>query len=214
MYNSVCAKNATTKKITQFELSNLIRKSRLFSKIKLAPSTRLVLESLVYHYPNIRVLSKTLQEETGCSQKSVENSLKELKEKGLILITHTGRSSIFNLTQKFFDLLEVAVQIPQKERSRSAEITLPHNKEKNKEIKKDFQKNTYYFSSSNEVKKQEVNFDSDKFKYKEHAKIYLSSFHRFNLKSEHDKAIIRALQDFWKFDIQKEFPALFEIGLR
>jgi len=58
-------KAAVKQIVTQFELSNLIRKCKLFNKVKLAPSTRLVLESLVYHYPNIKVNIKTIEEETG-----------------------------------------------------------------------------------------------------------------------------------------------------
>ena len=123
------------KLLPQFELSNLIRKCKLFSKIKLAPATRLVLESLVYHYPNIRVNIKTLEEETGNSRRSIDNALNELRVKGLILTTQTGRSSIFNLTQKFFDLLEIAPQTCKKQQTRHAEIALPHNKPEKKEIK-------------------------------------------------------------------------------
>jgi len=128
----------TLQKITQFELSNLIRKSKLFSKIKLAPATRLVLESLVYHYPNIRVNIKTLEEETGNSRRSVDNALNELKEKGLIITIQTGRSSIFKLTQTFFDLLEIAHPACKNEPVRHANSACPHNKHDNKPEKKEF----------------------------------------------------------------------------
>ena len=128
-------KTVAPQEITQFELSNLIRKCKLFSKIKLAPSTRLVLESLVFHYPNIRVKAETIADETGCGLKSIENALKELKEKNLIVITYTGRSSIFHLTPFFYSLLEITDQIPKNVRNRSAKIAVPHNKEKKENYK-------------------------------------------------------------------------------
>ena len=184
---------ACEKTVTQFELSNLIRKSKLFSRIKLRPSTRLVLESLVYHYPNIRINSKTLSEETGNCLKSIETSLKELKELNLIVITYTGRSSIFNLTQKFFDLLEVADQIPKKIRTRSANITLPHNKENNKNLNKAFQ----VFSNKNEPK-----FLKDE----QQCKIILDSYHKHNIKEHHIKTI-KLIFEKWDFAL-KDFPHL------
>lgn len=121
--------------VSQFELSNLIRKSKLFSKIKLTAASRLVLESLVYHYPNIRVYVETLQEETGCSRRTVDNALSELRDKGLILTTQTGRSSIFALTQRFFDLLEIAQPGRRNQQSRSAISALPQNIHEKKNFK-------------------------------------------------------------------------------
>jgi len=139
--NVFMAKQKTLTKVTQFELSNLIRKTKLFTKIKLTASSRLVLESLVFHYPNIRVNVATLAEETGCSKRSIENALFELKNKGLILTTQTGRSNIFKLTQFFYDLLEIASPPCKKEQVRHAEIALPHNKN----IKKQNNKTIFKF---------------------------------------------------------------------
>lgn len=94
-------------KITQFELSKLIIQSKLFSKIKLTASARLVLIVLCSHYPNIYPSIKTIQEEAGISSKqSVFNSLKELSSKGLILY-ETKKSNIYTLTGLFFELIAV-----------------------------------------------------------------------------------------------------------
>ena len=121
--------NLCTKSLTQFDLSNAIRKSKLFSRVKLKPTSRLVLESLVYHYPKIRVYVQTLSEETGASSRAVENALQELKEKGLIIITQTGRSSIYKLTAKFFELVNYAEQTSQKVHNRHAKNAVLQNKQ-------------------------------------------------------------------------------------
>lgn len=164
-------KNTAKKQtVSQFELSNLIRKCRLFSKIKLKPASRLVLESLVYHFPNIRIYIETLQEETGCSEGSVKNALNELTEVGLILITRTGRSSIYKLTQKFFDLLEIEPQTDKKQSIRSTEIALPHNKQNKKDFKKAVSnsnivhitgKNYPKYVPEKRVKESPLNLDKD-----------------------------------------------------
>ena len=127
--------------LTQFELNTLIIRSGFFSKIKLKPTTRLVIQSLLSHYPNIRVKIETLQNEAGSSRKSIENSLSELKEKGLILIKHTGRSSQYYFTQKFFELLECADQVRKKNISDVQNLPYPHNKENNKKNNKSFKNN-------------------------------------------------------------------------
>ena len=190
--------------VTQFELSNLIRKTKLFSKIKLAPATRLVLESLVYHFPNIRVNIKTLEEETGNSRRSIDNALNELREKGLVLTIQTGRSSIFNLTQKFFDLLEVAPQTCRKEPARHAEIALPHNKQNNKNLKKDFQNN---FSKNNESVNIKKLLEKDSYlSNKQRAEVLLSGYHQHNIK-ESDFETILQLKNIWNFKTGK-FPIL------
>jgi DNA-binding MarR family transcriptional regulator len=180
--------------VTQFELSNLIRKAKLFSKIKLTPASRLVIESLVFHYPNIRVNVKTIQDETGNSRSSVLNAIKELKENGLILTVQTGRSSIFKLTQKFFDLLEIAPQTSKKDNSRGLDIRLPNNKQEKKEIKKEVLK----FSNKKEP---------DWLKYRDNAEVILSGYHSFNIK-EKDVEIIKAIVNKWKITDSYKFPIL------
>jgi len=181
------------KKITQFELSNLIRKSKLFAKIKLAPATRLVLESLVFHYPNIRVNIKTLEEETGNSRRSVDNALNELKTKGLIITIQTGRSSIFKLTQTFFDLLEIAHPACKKEPVRHAEIACPHNKQENKSDKKDnfIFKNLLELSKINTVSYYEQILNLSESEKERLAKIKLGRMNLTNFQSENlDKLIL------------------------
>jgi len=185
--------------VTQFELSNLIRKCKLFSKVNLKPASRLVLESLVYHYPNIKVNIKTLEEETGNSRRSVDNALSELKTKGLIITTQTGRSSIFKLTQTFFDLLEVAPQICKNEQNRHANIALPCNKQEKKEFNKPFRD----FKNSNDTDQVKKLLKKDSYlSNKQQAEIILNAYHQHNTRDNDYKTILQ-IQNVWQFKTEK-----------
>ena len=189
-------KAASKQIVTQFELQNLIRKTKLFSKVKLAPATRLVLESLVYHFPNIKVNIKTLEEETGNSRRSVDNALAELKTKGLIITIQTGRSSIFKLTQTFFDLLEIAPQTCKYDSTRHANIALPCNKDINKNINKPFQD----LNLKNDIKKL---LEKDSYlTNKQQAEIILHSYHKHNTKDNDFKTIIM-IQEMFNFPVEQ-----------
>ena len=200
MQHSTCANIAQVQKVTQFDLQNLIRKCQLFSKISLKPGTRLVLESLVYHYPKIRVKTETLMAETGNSRRSVDNALTELKEKNLIVITHTGRSSIFNLTQTFFDLLEIAPQSCRKEHVRHADIALPHNKPVHKIINKPFR--DFNFKNETDQVKKLLSKDSI-LTNKELAEIVLNGYHKFNTKTDKDFKVILQMKEIWNLPAEK-----------
>ncbi len=73
---------------SSFELNKLITTSRMFSKIKLSTSAKLVLRCIVdfwnnklgYAYPTQRTISEC----TGLSNVSVFQSIKELEKSGLI----------------------------------------------------------------------------------------------------------------------------------
>ena len=206
-------KAAVKQIVTQFELSNLIRKCKLFNKVKLAPSTRLVLESLVYHYPNIKVNIKTIEEETGNSRRSVDNALSELKTKGLIITIQTGRSSIFKLTQSLFDLLEVAQPTCKKEPIRHAEVAFPCNKENKKEINKpsrDFSNQTNpsgfrFGSEGNENKTRKIKDLLERNSFlsnKQQAEIVLNAYHQHNTKEQDYKTILQ-IKNIWKFKTEK-----------
>lgn len=196
------AATRTAQTVTQFELQNLLRKAKLFSKIKLTASACLVLETLVYHYPKIRVKIETIQEETGRNPKTIKNALNELKEKGLIVITHTGRSSIFNLTQKFFDLLEIAPQRCKNVPGRSAKIALPHNKDNNKKIKETFQDEKLKNETDQITKLLDNNlWLSDELQ----SEIILNGYHQYNTAEKDFKTILQ-IKEMWDFK-----PANFDI---
>lgn len=134
-------KNSAVQKITQFELSNQLIDSNLFKQIKLKTSSRLVLIVLCRYFPDIYPSMKTLQEKTGIgSKETLNDALKELKEKGLIIYSlGDKKSNVYKLTALFFSYLKtVPGQYGKAEYGSTDSV---HNKTNNKIIKKPFNNN-------------------------------------------------------------------------
>jgi len=98
----------TEKTFTQFELMNLIFDSDLFEKFKLKASTRILLMTICRYYPNIYPSTETLRKKAGIiSKETLNDSLKELKEKGLIIYSvGNKKSNNYKLTALFFSSLK------------------------------------------------------------------------------------------------------------
>jgi DNA-binding transcriptional regulator GbsR (MarR family) len=134
--------------VSQFELSKAITFSKLFSKIKLTPSARLVLRCLTDHWNQEKQYcfpkQNTLSDETGCSRKSVNDAIKELRLNGLILTTgEKGESLKYYLTNNFFDLIKTSQACAKN--AHTYVKTSQHEQIKPKQInnKTSFQKNNF-----------------------------------------------------------------------
>lgn len=108
--------NPCTVKVSSFDLSKAMTFSKIFSKIKLSPSARLVLRCLVDFYnPNKGLVfpsQKTIAECTGASENSVTNAINELRAERLILSTKHGAHLNYYFTNIFFELLGIGVTNP------------------------------------------------------------------------------------------------------
>ena len=146
--------------VSQFELSNQIIDSDLFSKVKLTASARLVLIVLCRYYPNIYPCQNTISKKSGLSIRSVINALSELKSKGLILV-ECNHSNTYRFTLTFFELAEIADSTGKTCTKQRAEIA--HNNTNYKNNKKSFnskilsfqnQQGGIKYKSANETIKQ------------------------------------------------------------
>src|ERR1035437_3568083 len=146
--------------VSQFELSNQIIDSDLFSKVKLTASARLVLIVLCRYYPNIYPCQNTISKKSGLSIRSVINALSELKSKGLILV-ECNHSNTYRFTLTFFELAEIADSTGKNCTKQRAEIA--HNNTNYKNNKKSFnskilsfqnQQGGIKYKSANETIKQ------------------------------------------------------------
>ena len=76
-------------KVSQFELINMIYKSKLFTKVSLKPTAKLVLYALVHHYnpcnDDMFPSQKFIAQSLDISEKSVERAVKELADLRLIM---------------------------------------------------------------------------------------------------------------------------------
>lgn len=104
-------KTANNYSLSQFEVINQLYKSKIFDKIQLKPTVKLVLYALAHHYnpanedmfPSQRYIAQSL----GISEKSVERAVKELA--GLRLIMYiTKNVNRYKFTQTFFDLIKMS----------------------------------------------------------------------------------------------------------
>lgn len=104
--------NIAVEQVSSFDLSRAITFSKFFSKIKLSPSTKLVLRALCDHWNPEKGLmypgQNFLAEATGASKRSVINSIFRLREKGIILTKRTKFGLNYYFTKKFFELLELS----------------------------------------------------------------------------------------------------------
>jgi len=144
----------TLNNFTQFELSNLIFDSDLFEKVELKPTTRLVLITLCRYYPNIFPSMETIMKKAGIgSKETINNALKELKIKGLIIycVDKNKKSNNYKFTPAFFELLKTVPDQYKKHTDDSTEI-VPNKTNNNINKKQDFSfKNLLELSKTNTV---------------------------------------------------------------
>ncbi len=97
--------------ISQFELINLIYKSKLMQKIDIPATAKLVLYALVHHYnpanEDMFPSQKFIAQSLGISEKSVERAVKELANSRLIMYV-TRNVNRYKFTQNFFDLVKLS----------------------------------------------------------------------------------------------------------
>lgn len=93
------------KKTTSFEICKQIYTSGLLNKVKLSPSTKLVLIALANHYPNVFPSQKFIATQLGITTRSVERAIFELKNKGLVIYI-TKKVNNYKFTNLFLNLIE------------------------------------------------------------------------------------------------------------
>lgn len=95
-------------KLTQFELCKEIYTSGILSKVKLAPTTKLVLLALANHYnpekPDMFPSKEYIAKHLGISERSVGSAIVELKNKGLVLY-EAKRVNRYKFTNIFFNMV-------------------------------------------------------------------------------------------------------------
>ena len=98
--------------VTSFDLSKAMTFSKIFSKIKLSPSARLILRCLVDFYNPSKGLvypgQNIISDCTGVSLRSITNAIEELRLVGLILTTKKVNHLNYHFTKKFFELVNIA----------------------------------------------------------------------------------------------------------
>ena len=86
--------------------------SKIFSKVKLSASARLILRCLIDFYNPSKGLvypgQKMIAECTGVSQRSITNAVEELRQQGIILTTKKINHLNYHFTKKFFELAGIA----------------------------------------------------------------------------------------------------------
>lgn len=96
--------------LTGFELSKLVTTSKMFSKVKLSPASKLVLRCIVdfwnpylgYSFPK----QTTIAECTGLTRISVTNIISELIDAKLITVNKNGTRLHYYFTDNFFSLIK------------------------------------------------------------------------------------------------------------
>jgi len=143
--------------VTSFDLSKAITFNRLFSKVKLSPTARLVIKCLAdfYNYKKGGLMfpgQNVIADCTGASEKSITNAINELRTAGLILTVKKGARLNYYFSTKFFDLLEITDYKSKNFVSTSEKITVTCKEQikENKVFKKDKFKNLSNLKNPNE----------------------------------------------------------------
>lgn len=105
--------NPVKANVTSFDLSKAMTFSKIFSKIKLSPSARLVLRCLVDFWNPAKGLvypgQSMIADCTGVRRETVNKAIDELRKLGLILTTgEAGERLKYYFTAKFFELLNIS----------------------------------------------------------------------------------------------------------
>lgn len=90
--------------LTQFELSKITLRN--LKNFDLTATEKLVLLSLVDHYPKIFPSQQTIADELGIGLRSVCNAIKTLRKQGII-IYETKKHNTYKLTRAFFGVIDV-----------------------------------------------------------------------------------------------------------
>lgn len=192
---------------SQFQLSNLIFDSNLFEQIELKPTTRLVLITLCRYYPNIFPSMETIMKKAGIGSKdTINNAIKELKQKGLIIysVEKDKKSNNYKFTLKFFELLKIVPAQSEKQVNNSTN-SVP-NKTNYNNIKKPFKKTNCYKNNNNSINntykiKKLLNTNSF-LTNKQQAEVILNSYHRYNINDEGLKTVLQ-IQKVFNFPVEK-----------
>ena len=127
------------REITSFDLNKAITFSKLFNKIKLSPTARLVLRCLADFWNPSKGLvypgQRTIAECTGASENSITNAVNELRENNLILTAKKGIHLNYYFTNTFFDLLEIGENIPKNWGGTTPKIGVTCIEQKREQIK-------------------------------------------------------------------------------
>ena len=104
---------ACTINVTSFDLSKAMTFSKIFSRVKLSPSARLVLRCLVDFWNPKKGLvypgQNTIADCTGITTRSVVNAVEELRRSGLVLTTgNNGERLKYYFSRTFFDLAGIS----------------------------------------------------------------------------------------------------------
>lgn len=104
-------KDTDSTRISQFELINLVYKSKLFQKMDLKPTAKLVLYALIHHYnpcnEDMFPSQKFIAQSLGISDKSVERAIKELAASRLIMYI-TKNVNRYKFTATFFESVKMS----------------------------------------------------------------------------------------------------------
>ena len=96
--------------LTQYKLTSDVKK--IIKKIKLKPTTVIVLTELTRYYPNIFPAQKKLATECNLSLRSITNAIDELVKNNLIITAGgVGESLRYLFTPKFFEIIDFAQPI-------------------------------------------------------------------------------------------------------
>lgn len=150
--------NQQAETTTQYELSNRLIDSDLFSKVKLTASARLVLIVLCRYYPRIYPCQQTIAKKAGMSLRSVINAISELKQRGLILV-ECNHNNVYKFTSILFELAGFAHSTGKtcsKERADFASYKTKDKNNTNKSFYKSFN-NNYQDSKQAGIKYQSAN---------------------------------------------------------
>jgi len=95
--------------VTQFNLSKAFTFSKIFSKVELTPSARIIIRHLAdYYNPGKKYIFpsiKELAEVSGYSERSVISAIDELNKAGLLFIAKKNHRSNYYFSNKLFELL-------------------------------------------------------------------------------------------------------------
>ena len=131
--------------VSQFEICKQIYTSGILNKVKLTPTSKLVLIALANHYPKVFPSQKFIADQLGITERSVIRAIQELKNKGLILYI-TKNVNNYTFTNIFFEMINLSVRPGQID-------TLNTDKMSDKQIKEQRNNNKVLNFSKNEQKR-------------------------------------------------------------
>ena len=120
--------------VSQFEICKQIYTSGILNKVKLTPTSKLVLIALANHYPKVFPSQKFIADQLGITERSVIRAIQELKNKGLILYI-TKNVNNYTFTNIFFEMINLSVRPGQIDTLNTDKISPKQiNKQKNNKV--------------------------------------------------------------------------------